>query len=335
MRCLIFGLLVVLSVSSIKAELLTENLPSDTFEQVFSTRKTRNAFGTPTAYATKFALEYDSEVSQIDFFEIERHPMTADHTVGPSFSIRIFDDMGGLPGNAVFDTIWDSPELRGTWTGRALDEGSFWFRLEMIRTFSMSESLLLSADMSYWLEIQNIIDADPLVPFAWETSATGMESVKTTVGPDFIDSWTPGPATGFAFQLYGESLAPLIGDANLDGDVDAWQFDGSGDAQILSSNLGTMVGMSWIDGDFNGDGDVDAWEFSGNGDAQLLSSNLGMGSDMGSVAVPEPSTLDLLGIGILVMLTAYWIGNVVRLVVCNRALRKILDEKQKENERYR
>lgn len=65
------------------------------------------------------------------------------------------------------------------------------------------------------------------------------------------------------------------GDANLDGDVDVFQFDGGGDAQILTSNLGTTSGATWSRGDFNGDGDVDVFEFSGGGDAQLLTSNLG------------------------------------------------------------
>ena len=65
------------------------------------------------------------------------------------------------------------------------------------------------------------------------------------------------------------------GDVNLDKDVDVWDFDGSGDAQILSANLGTASGAVWGDGDFNGDGDVDVWDFDGSGDAQVLSSNLG------------------------------------------------------------
>ncbi len=30
----------------------------------------------------------------------------------------------------------------------------------------------------------------------------------------------------------------LAGDANMDSDVDVFQFDGSGDAQLLSSNIG-------------------------------------------------------------------------------------------------
>ena len=68
----------------------------------------------------------------------------------------------------------------------------------------------------------------------------------------------------------------LAGDANEDGDVDAFQFDGFGDAQVLSSNLGQASGQTWADGDFNADGDVDVFQFDGFGDAQLLSQNIGM-----------------------------------------------------------
>jgi hypothetical protein len=74
----------------------------------------------------------------------------------------------------------------------------------------------------------------------------------------------------------------LAGDANLDGDVDVFQFDGNGDAQILTSNLGTPSGADWGDGDFNGDGDVDVFQFDGGGDAQLLTSNIGLTADVGA-----------------------------------------------------
>lgn len=80
--------------------------------------------------------------------------------------------------------------------------------------------------------------------------------------------------------VWVEQLAgTAFGDANLDGDVDVFQFDGGGDAQILTSNLGATAGAGWANGDFNGDGDVDVFQFDGGGDAQILTSNLGFGSD--------------------------------------------------------
>ena len=72
----------------------------------------------------------------------------------------------------------------------------------------------------------------------------------------------------------------LIGDANLDGDVDVWQFDGGGDVQLWLGGLGLETGATWSQGDFNGDGDVDLWQLDGNGDGQLLLEHLGETEDV-------------------------------------------------------
>jgi hypothetical protein len=63
-------------------------------------------------------------------------------------------------------------------------------------------------------------------------------------------------------------------DANLDGDVDVFQLDGKGDAQLVSSNVG-KTDQLWQNGDFNGDKDVDVFQLDGKGDAQILSSSIG------------------------------------------------------------
>jgi hypothetical protein len=114
-----------------------------------------------------------------------------------------------------------------------------------------------------------------------------------------LDLWLSVAATTNGF-----GSPYLRGDGNLDGDVDVFQLDGNGDAQILSSNLGTPSGAAWSNGDFNGDGDVDVFQFDGGGDAQLLSSNLGSSSDIGGsfiVAVPEPGSLAMLAFSSLAM----------------------------------
>ena len=70
-------------------------------------------------------------------------------------------------------------------------------------------------------------------------------------------------------------LVGLLGDANMDGTVDA------GDAQLLAANWRMASGATWSDGDFNGDGAVN------DKDATLLAANwlrtVGPPS-----AVPEP-----------------------------------------------
>ena len=93
-----------------------------------------------------------------------------------------------------------------------------------------------------------------------------------------VDGVSMGDGTGLAVTYTANTVnvtRALIGDANLDGDVDVFEFTGGGDAQTLANNLGTTSGAIWAQGDFNGDGDVDVFEFSGGGDAQLLASNLG------------------------------------------------------------
>ncbi|MFP4355649.1 MAG: PEP-CTERM sorting domain-containing protein [Phycisphaerae bacterium] len=63
-------------------------------------------------------------------------------------------------------------------------------------------------------------------------------------------------------------------DFNLDGDVDIFQLDQNGDAQILLANAGTETGASIFTGDANNDGDVDIFQLDQNGDAQILLANL-------------------------------------------------------------
>jgi hypothetical protein len=81
----------------------------------------------------------------------------------------------------------------------------------------------------------------------------------------------------------------LPGDANLDGKVDI------NDLTIVLSNFGQTVGMSWATGDFNGDGRVDV------NDLTIVLANFGqaLGASAGRMAaVPEPSSLLLVGLGI-------------------------------------
>ncbi len=95
-------------------------------------------------------------------------------------------------------------------------------------------------------------------------------------------------------------LGTEYGDANLDGDVDVFEFGGGGDFQILNSNLGRTGSVGWADGDFNGDDDVDVFQFDGDGDFQLLNGNLGFNAGGSSAltvteaaasSVAEPSAL--------------------------------------------
>ena len=111
-----------------------------------------------------------------------------------------------------------------------------------------------------------------------------MMTQATFEGYDFENTWSIVEGQSYPTLTEFVSFNRHPGDANLDGDVDVWDFDGTGDAQILSENLGTMIGATWGMGDFNGDGDVDVWDLDGSGDAQILSENLGWGTDVGQDA---------------------------------------------------
>ena len=110
-------------------------------------------------------------------------------------------------------------------------------------------------------------------PLALLTANAGVTGTFTSV-----DGVLMGDGTGLAVTYTANTVnvtRARLGDVNLDGDIDIFSLNGTGDAQILTSNLGLRSGAIWSQGDFNGDGDVDIFSLDGTGDAQLLTSNLG------------------------------------------------------------
>ena len=88
----------------------------------------------------------------------------------------------------------------------------------------------------------------------------------------------------------------LIGDLDLDGDVDFFDYIAT------SNNFGETEGMRFQDGDMDGDGDVDFFDYVtvSNHFGDSLPASAGVA---GAANVPEPSTLALLGtaaVGLLV-----------------------------------
>lgn len=99
-----------------------------------------------------------------------------------------------------------------------------------------------------------------------------------------------GASNSGAVYLFEGAIPPqLLGDTDLDGDVDAQDF------AVIKANL-ARKGMGLANGDINGDGEVDLRDFS------ALKANFGItlstrGS--GNAVVPEPSTYCLLLLGVI------------------------------------
>jgi len=107
-------------------------------------------------------------------------------------------------------------------------------------------------------------------------------------GVDTAFAGVPAAITNGRIDIVSEP-APVAGDANLDGVVDA------ADYITVKQNFG-MTGAQWLDGDFCGDHQVN-WT-----DLQILMTNFGTRSGTTPATTPEPATLGLLALGGLALL---------------------------------
>jgi hypothetical protein len=86
----------------------------------------------------------------------------------------------------------------------------------------------------------------------------------------------------FAGLPVGEDSVGFVLPTGLSAEDILFSYTPTGGASVQTSiKLAIRV---WGNGDFNLDGDVDVFQFDGNGDAQLLSSNLGTSLDVGASA---------------------------------------------------
>jgi hypothetical protein len=134
-----------------------------------------------------------------------------------------------------------------------------------------------------------------------QAGATGAYQVAAFVNPSgspttqFFSGLDAGgdpiAVAGLSVQA-GTIGVALPGDANLDGQVDV------NDLTIVLANY-NQTGMTWTQGEFTGDGTVDINDLT----IVLAHYGQGLGSPVGSAAaVPEPSALLLIVVGIAALL---------------------------------
>jgi hypothetical protein len=126
------------------------------------------------------------------------------------------------------------------------------------------------------------------------TGTTWSAAVPTALaeGTYSIQATATDEAGNTAFAV-APLIVPLPGDANLDGQVDI------NDLTIVLTNYG-QSGMTWSQGDFNTDTKVDI------NDLTIVLTDYGKTAGSGIKAVPEPSSVILLGVGAIALLGYGW-----------------------------
>jgi hypothetical protein len=117
--------------------------------------------------------------------------------------------------------------------------------------------------------------------------AVGADATASSYRPPYWFRATTG-GSEFGFRVVSLASVPLPGDANGDGRVDI------NDLTIVLTNFG-QTGCVWSQGCMDGDptGTVDL------NDLTIVLANFGKTSGAGIAAVPEPSALVLIGLGVV------------------------------------
>ena len=128
----------------------------------------------------------------------------------------------------------------------------------------------------------------------WRGFSTSWDSGDQTIAQfRIVETTIAGFGNDFAIDDISLKLAPIPGDANLDGDVD------DDDLSLVLAHWTGVGGLggTWATGDFDDNGSVS------DSDLSLLLMNWGWSLGSGSIAMPEPATMALVALAAPVLLT--------------------------------
>ena len=245
-----------------------------------------------------FATEYDFSLENLQLWDTSGGGMT------------LVEDYSSFGGTSYVASV-DVRVIASGLTGDHVGLGGAAFSVDL-NGFTAAASPWSDSDTTDWFANfdtdSDLLNVGSAVDFGVVTSDAVIGSAYIVVDPATADgtlslsNLTAGAVNSSDDTVDAQAVVDAMTSIEIlfEGGLIAGDTDGDGDVDLvdlgnLSTGYGTLTGATLIDGDTDGDGDVDLVDL-GN-----LSTNYGFGT-AAVVAVPEPTSLALLGLGSFAML---------------------------------